>query len=390
MPTIDEIISQLNLRASSGLPEPWFKKQQFRKDIFCKLQDILNCDFSLFENISNVSSYSAAFKRFQITDNKLKARLVFCVNYVINICEAPLDMCFKRIIVHRDCPFIHGRSQLDLSDLMMRHKKYYNVSFDAVAFDNTVPGEIMALAFHSFALCLGLSNDSYWGKMLNDIRDVLLCMPCFHPALNQIRRKRGLVSGSGLTSSIGSLCMYSMHFIAFLKYCNMHKINLNRMFFKIVVSSDDSMIFSNFEINPDKYMAIFKRTFGMDLELETSSLPHHNKTAFLGSTWVNSKPYRNINRMLSRIMFGNPNIPKFESEYLLFCSRAYEILGNVANFHSIWKDFKIPLSGRILRLTELSDYNQRVKIDNMNLLDKRGYWETRNIGECLDSVWSYR
>jgi hypothetical protein len=43
--------------------------------------------FSLWDELDGYSSLSAAFTRYQISANNLKARLVFCVSYILNVIE---------------------------------------------------------------------------------------------------------------------------------------------------------------------------------------------------------------------------------------------------------------------------------------------------------------
>lgn len=156
-------------------------------------------------------------------------------------------------------------------------------------------------------------------KLLYQVRDTLLCMPTFHPTLGPVERRRGIVSGSGLTSSIGSLCMYSMHTLALINYCKMYKINIFRTIYFVYVSSDDSMLYTHFELNVPVYISIFRRLFGMELEHELTSKPGVDHAFFLGSEWLDGKPYRDVNRLFARIIFGSPDLP-YTDEYTLFCS----------------------------------------------------------------------
>jgi hypothetical protein len=352
--------------------------------------DICRGKYELYSSLNKEQAFTAAFKRFQITSKAMKARLVFCLTYSINVCEATFDFMLKQMFEHPRCPLVHGKTQLELSELISSHQKYYCLSFDATEFDMRVPGEIIVMAFNYMAMSLGLSEGSYFRHLLNDIRDLNLCMPVFHPVLELTDRKRGINSGSGLTSSLNSFCMYLMHTLALMEYCNMHKINIFRVVTITFVSGDDSLIFTSFKINPDVYVKIFKRKFDMDLELEGMSEPSVDEAFFLGSEWRQGKPFRNIDRMFARILFGSPNLPHFSNPHLLFCSRAYEILGNVSNFEGIWRTFHVPMSDRIFRFSELADFHMKAKLRNADLLDKRGFWETRDPRLGLDSVWTTR
>jgi hypothetical protein len=389
-PSSIELVKKLNLRASSGLKEPWYKKAHFINEINRIAESIINKEFELYDFLNNEQMFSAAFKRFQITSKAMKARLVFCLTYSLNVAEAMFDIPLKQMFEHPDCPMVHGRTQLELSSLITRHRKFYCLSFDVKEFDLRVPGEIIVLSFNYMALSLGLSTDSYLIRLFNSIRDLNLCMPVFHPVLELVDRKRGISSGSGLTSSLGSFCMYIMHTLTLMDYCKMYKINIFRVFSAIYVSSDDSLIFTSFRIDNVVYMSLFKRKFDMELELEGSSDPNVDSAFFLGSEWLNGQPFRNTDRMLARILFGSPNMPRMDNTHVLFCSRAYEILGNVANFNEIWKTFQVPMSDRLFRFTELADYKLKSEINSLNLLDRRGFWTQRDFDLELDRVWTTR
>jgi len=129
----------------------------------------------------------------------------------------------------------------------------------------------------------------------------------------------------------------------------------------IKVSGDDSVLGTVNPINIEEYQRLFNKMFTIELELESFSNPGENKVVFLGSTWKDGKPYRDINRLFARILFGTGNFPKM-SGYELFCSRAYEIFGNDCRFGDIWRTFGLPLSPRIFRFTEIADYSNQLKI----------------------------
>lgn len=389
-PNFDEVINGMNLRASSGLPEPWFSKNKMMTSIHNILNSVLDGSFDLYNGLSDKQMFSSAFKRFQITSTKMKARLVYCLSHVINVCEKFYDIMFKTMFSHPQCPMVHGKTQVEISELLCQFSHLYSISYDVKGFDIKTPGEVICLAFEVMHLCLGYDRDSYYSKLFFDIRDLLLCMPCFHPVIGLVARKRGLSSGSGLTSSLNSFCMYIMHTLCLLNYCKLHNKNIFRCTYTIIVSGDDSVLFTGFKINTKQYELLFLQMFDLELEFESGSNKGVNEAVFLGSKWIDGLPYRNLNRMFGRILFGSPNIPKFGNDHLLFCSRCYDILGNVADFEAIWKTFCIPMSDRVFRFAELMDFEAKNKFLKMNLLDRRGYWKTRDPSVRLDNVWRSR
>jgi hypothetical protein len=187
--------------------------------------------------------------------------------------------------------------------------------------------------------------------------------------------------------------MFIAHCITLYHYNLATGSNYNHNDCKIVVSSDDSMIGFPHQINIQLYCKIMYQHLGIKLEIEHYSRPGTNECFFLGSQWIDSIPSRNVDRLFSRILFGSGNIPKMDT-LMLFCSRCFEILGNVGNFYEIFKTFNIPVfPKRIFRFYELMDYTTRSSLGPPSR-DIRGKWvslgdEFVNLRK-LNVVWRTR
>jgi hypothetical protein len=391
VPTIDEVIQKQNSKASVGLPTPWLKKgqlvTQFRNVLTLFYEEKLDMSTLL----KGTEFFSGAFKRSQVTDSGLKVRLVFAVNHIIACLESYFDMCFKRILRgNENCNFIHGFSQSEISTKVSEFKSYHCYSFDVSGFDHSIPRDVLTIAFSIMDQALSLTM--FETKIFKWLRNYFITLPVFHPECGYVPRQRGLSSGSGYTSSIGSLCMFSMHCVVIKKYCELYNIDIDSLEPKIVVSSDDSMLGLSSEIDALAYTNLMLKTFDVKLELEHYSPTGVDVAFFLGSQWVDGSPTRDIKRMFGRILFGSGNFPKMSPE-ILFASRCFDILGNVSNFNEIWTSFHIRnFPRRIFRFKELGDYTTQLKLRSlMSKHEHRGLWiNTSSIGISLDSVWATR
>jgi hypothetical protein len=384
VPTIglSEVLDKVYMNASAGLPHLGWKKRDFKTEM-----KLLVSRFLVEQTVTDMFfPFSAAFKRFQVTSDKLKARLVFAVNYKVSVIEGYYDAIFKRVAVNADSPFIIGKTQIELSELMLKQRGHYCLGLDATSFDNTLPSEVMIMAYGYLADVCGLTP--FKRDVLYRLMQYTITLPLFHPNVRLQSRQRGQSSGSGLTSTINSISMYLMHCAAFHRYCLNNRINVGRISFSVLVSGDDSVIVTNQKIDFKKYAAVFFDMFGMTLKLESECGPDENNITFLGSTWKHGVPYRDINRMFSRILFGNSNLPRLDSVQMLFCSRAFDILGNSGDFGEIWRDFNIRMPDRVFRFTELAG-EARLRNKNFSGRNPLGYWgNTGNLH--LNHVWSTR
>lgn len=397
-PTSEDVFQKQNFSASSGLPSPWLKKRDLKIEMFKIISDFCKESLNIFELDRKCFRFSAAFKRQQVTNSGLKTRLVFAVNYAVALLEGYYDLWIKRIILHdNDCHFIHGRDQLYLSNLTKSTKGMHTYSFDAKFFDHNIPSIVMVLAFSVIEDILPLTN--YKRKMLKFLRNYQCTLPLFHPLHPPMFRKRGLSSGSGLTSTLGSINMFFMHCVTFRRYQKRRGIDLTESNLPLIyVSSDDSVISFTDALDHRSYIKEMYNVFGLELELECYSPPEGDEVFFLGSNWKSGLPRRNINRLFGRICFGSGNFPKM-SNFELFSSRCYEILGNTSEFPLIWKSFNVGLfPRRVFRFVELMDWNNRQVLENRRTsntayIDKRGFWEnltaeTEDIR--LSDVWKTR
>jgi hypothetical protein len=151
------------------------------------------------------------------------------------------------------------------------------------------------------------------------------------------------------------------------------------------MSSDDTIIWTTFKLDHELFFEIMKSTFDMDCKLEHYSAPGVDSAFFLGSHWVDGKPYRNVNRMFGRILFGSGSFPYMTDEQLM-SSRCYEILGNVADYDVLYAPFDLPPPQRIFRFYELADYSTKLELAKHGTrLEKRGIFQNVS-GSDLDSV----
>jgi len=395
-PVADEVMSQINFSASIGLVKPWIQKRQYRAEIYIIILRILNGTFDLQKEVMenpDVSPFTAAFLRNQITDSGLKCRLVFAVGYVFVVVETYFNMKIKCAMESNPkCRAIHGLTQPEISLQVKSCSSRHTLCIDYKSFDHSVPLTVLVSLFYLLLDVLSLSI--YEAKLFTVSYCYFLCMPVFHPEMEMSLKVIGITSGSGYTSRIGSLCNYFMLSVVMYRYCKENGIKYSLDSFYIIVSSDDTVIDSSFKIDFDRFAKIMSDTFGMTIESEFYSAPGVNEAYFLGSKWINGKPYRNVNRMFARILFGSGNYPKM-SDLQLLQSRCYEILGNSCEFSSIYRTFGLPIPNRVFRTYELSDFVTRNELSELMAKspkkDSRGVWQQVNTSySTLGEVWKSR
>lgn len=387
-PDLDYVMNQIKWNASAGLPFPWFKKSELREQMEHVVQSLINQTFS-FSTVS-LTPITAAFVRSQITNEGLKVRLVFAVNYVFLSIETYFNSIIKYIMDNVSSCAVHGYTQVEISNLARTGKDKFTLCVDYSRFDQRMPTFVLASVL--LYLVTLLSFNFYLQNVFIMSFCYFMSMPVFHPNLAYSDKKRGLSSGSGYTSRIGSLCNAYMLSIAVYRYCKQNNIKYDLNCFTIYISSDDTMIFSDFYIDFKKLSYIMEQAFAMRLDLESKANPGVDRTFFLGSEWIDGYPHRNVDRMLGRILYGNPNLPKM-SDLMLMQSRCFEILGNTVLYSEIYDTFRIPYpSGKIYRILELSDFTQR-----QNLESKLSHFERRAVLEEVhlnrdnaNQVWTTR
>jgi hypothetical protein len=181
-PTIDEVIQQQNLSASKGLPYPWIKKREMVPHFRYWLTKFFNKTLSVYDLNTCVYPFSAAFRRYQITNSGLKARLVFAVEAITACLESYFDMIFKRALLSHKfkCNIIHGYRQPEIAEVCNSFVNYHCYSCDVSGFDNSLHSKLLILSFEYFSHCTLVFG--YNRKILNYLRNNFLTLPVFHPS----------------------------------------------------------------------------------------------------------------------------------------------------------------------------------------------------------------
>jgi hypothetical protein len=239
------------------------------------------------------------------------------------------------------------------------------------------------------AQIMGLST--YNLKIFKILVAYFITCPVFHPEVSYKIKQRGIPSGSGFTSLFGSLCNMYMLSVCLHRYCKINKIDINTVDIKLLVSSDDTMICTDFNVDFKQLYTLLNTIFDMNIELESYSESGESLCFFLGSRWEFGNPTRDINRMLARICFGSGNYPKM-TDIQMLQSRSFEILGNTSQYSELYGSFNVPYPERIFRSLELMDYNTRLIVaDTLHGYEKRGVWQNVNLDRySADTVYLTR
>lgn len=345
--------------------------------------------FADYIKLGFIVPLTAAFSRNQITNSGLKTRLVFAVCWTFVVVETYFNLIATSLSKAVGGTAIHGYTQLQIQKLTYVSKNYHVLCIDYVKFDQKIPTFVLCSVGLLIVQVICLVG--YQKTLFIECFSFFMICPVFHPTLSYKPKLKGLSSGSGFTSFFGSCCNCYMLSIATMRYCNQHNIPLHKLKSFKFVSSDDTMLVTSFYIDFKKFSKILSDAFGVKIELESQSKPNHSRIFFLGSEWINHKPYRNINRMLARIIFGNSNQP-FLTDTELFQSRCFEILGNTCQFKEIYKSFRVPWPNRVFRSLELADYNSQQYIrEHLTGHELRGFFENVKVSDDnANLVWTTR
>lgn len=328
-PTIDDILLQVNKKASTGMPAPWIRK----RDTMLKLKEFLIKFYNRELHFKDFNfSPSATLFRISVRGSGVKFRVVHCVQSLMAIIESYYRMFFCNMLPADYETIFLGKMQVDISKLSKKYSSYYIHSVDHVKWDIYRQPILSVMFFSILENSLPLSN--YEIKILRILRNIYLTMPSFHTSLPTLHRWIGTVSGSSFTTLDNSICNWlCVYIILFDMY---GEDELNKMKIKVVVHGDDLLIFSKVEINMDKFFQYLKDKFNMTAKMECKvSKPKKPEFFFLGSFWKNHKPRRSEKLLVALVLFGSTNFDRM-SETMLLQSRFFEIFGNSSQCQFFW------------------------------------------------------
>lgn len=347
-PTLLDVIESINRKASGGLPNPFLKKGQLIGEILPYLESFYNQSLKS-ETIFQFPS--AIFSRSQIRGSGLKLRVVHAVHYLQQALESFYFLYFKRSLP-KDSSISLGLTQLEISNVVSKHKGYYTYSIDYKLWDRTRQPVLSVIAFSVIENYLPLSP--YQSKIFRTLRSLYLTLPSFHPTIELARRWIGTVSGSGFTSLDNSICNLILTTLVLYRYYNQKGKRFVLSDFVINVSGDDLLLSSKYPLNFTEISSISQRDFGASMKLECEvSNPGKFDCYFLGSRWLDGKPFRSEKVLVAGVCFGTGNFPKLSLNELLQ-SRFFELFGNSADCYDQFKRLGVEPLNRLFYWNELA------------------------------------
>jgi hypothetical protein len=289
---------------------------------------------------------------------------------------------------------VYGKTQSQLSTMVRENKNYNCLMVDFEAFDQTISQDLIVLAFSICEYILALEGHQLYS--FRHLRNLFILTSMYHPSIGVVERSSGLSSGSSFTNLIGSLVNFIVTYLSLITYCNRKGINFWNEDIVCRFHGDDSYICTNFKIDEQSLFGIMKTRFGLTVKLEGFSAVGEDRVSFLGSTWIEGQPYRNVEESLLKVLFGSGNLPKMSPKQL-FISRGIDIFGNSCDTTDTFQKCGVSLHDirhcdRLFRSSELY-FSHRFFADTMlSRLEGRGefYRLTSSDPESLNTLWSLR
>jgi hypothetical protein len=395
IPDLGSVYDAIRFSTSSGLPQPWLRK----RDIKFQLLDLLKLLYSKELKIEDILGWpSATFLRNQIRTSGLKMRVIHAVNASQLVIESFYYKVFSSLICSDSC-ITMGLTQIQISERVSQYKDLYTYSVDYSKWDQTRQPILSIISFDILCQLCGFSE--YLLKICNFLRNYYLTLPMYHPSVELTRRYIGTVSGSGFTSLDNSICNFLVVAITIYDYCRHENLNPYKFYYKLNTSGDDLLLGFKEPINFELFSRLANNRFGcvMKLEIEVQA-PGKNCCFYLGSKWIDGKPFREQKTLVASVIFGSGNFPRMTTEKLV-ASRFIEVFGNSADCGSYFKRFrgKLDIKKRLFFFSELytpfrTGNEERIKLIKPisgQAISSRGFWYTRTEHhDDLNDTWSTR
>jgi hypothetical protein len=215
---------------------------------------------------------------------KVKMRLIYCPPLAITVLEI---FFFYNVTQHfnnnDDSAITQGYTQISLFNLVKGSFDSAVISGDFSNYDHTLPSEFMCLALKVFfeLTDFGKFSKHYYFNLYSNLCSYILHSPFYHPTLGNVRRKRGILSGTVVTNLLDSCCN-----LITIGYAFADRLHLVK---KVLVSGDDNVIITSELFDKDYLKSVSDRIFmilGMLLKYNDEDMypPDIKKINFLGST----------------------------------------------------------------------------------------------------------
>lgn len=398
MPTLDDMINSLTKSASAGLPNPYLRKRDLINDLRGLYPSIKSGRIKL----TDIMMYpAAAFMRLQVRVSGLKTRVVSAVSFHLGEVERFYNLWFRSGLEQYKgiSSIVCGFTQLEVSKLVLSLRGYEVFSIDTSLWDWDRQKVLSVISFRQREKLLKLSSNH--SRNYRTSRNIHLNMLLFHPMFSLYSRECGTVSGSGYTSDDNSMCNWNCNTVLIKRYCAAQGICAYKLDYKIFVSGDDLLLaFKNHSFDYELYFKLAKSGFNLTMRLEIEPSKTGVRCFFLGSLWIDGKPYRSEKHMVASAIFGTGNFPKMSFQELLQ-SRFFEVFGNSCDCYSYFKRLRLPyILKRLFFFSELSNPH---RFDNLSRIKRlqsnttstsvspRGFWyDTKMSEESMFQFWSER
>lgn len=367
----------VNRSTNSGFPGDFktlVKKEAVYDRYSYNLLRLITCsDDNLTAMLNKIYSYPIMIfmrKQFKYSESLKRATVKLRVVLGVSGDEAFADLHLFTLIYDSlksnfPSPFCTGLLQKEISKKVSDLKNFHVFWFDAKNFDHNTISLTVIILFFVFDLIYSKIKDDRMKTKLRkwNLRSLLsfLTNSYFNPLTKRFhQRSAGIPSGSTWTNLVGTWCsLFSCIYVLIgyfgIKYSDfmLGKIKFLSSGDDIVIAMSD-LLYKSFD--PERFVKLIQFHFRMVYEYDGSqySPPGIDVLEFLGSKWINGKPFRKWENLIVQICFFLNS--KYKGPLTLrdlLLTRLIEIGGNSANCSELLVAFGFDLNeitGRTVKI----------------------------------------
>jgi len=251
----DVVWNNIRKSSSSGAPN-FVKKGTLMEEVYNVVDSVTKQSFD-----TTVFKYPwVCFIVYQPSESGYKGRVVYCPPFEVTTLEIMFGLKLMQYFESSHSSAINiGHFQTDLYALMKSKVSYFKASGDYSSYDQTLPQELLLLAFELIKSILSLSD--YESTLFDHLVDYIIHGHIYHPVTGFIMRERGIPSGSYFTNVVdGIVNLFMLNYVLkdISEVTSLH------------VCGDDNLIVTKSPLNTTKLSELLFKHFYVTNNFEPS------------------------------------------------------------------------------------------------------------------------